>query len=415
LDFIKWLLPNRPISDEMLELLEEIGKIVTRTSGVKIKYNSLDSSVQVVEQIAKETNALSLVSNCEAIYLESFYEFVPLFKFCLTDQKGFVIVERNSQAKSLMDVKGANVVFPHNTDWFILNPVALFFIKNGKIINYRTEENSAANLEPVELNYVLNNNASVAVTNSFNYHLLPTKEQKRLKIIGEFPLLPEYVLIASHEFKEQNIRKIQQVIRRWNTDQSGRLNKLGLHLLTIEEGNHYLLLEAIEGLGYTIKKYIEEYNDLLVSCITVNQQKEITELEEKCSRLKNFNDKLIKMYQEVRDSRDRLSRDIESATDNIILFMKTGTIVGCSRSFYSLLKYSRQDIIGKDISQFIEASVKTRFSVLINQIDVGLVRSFFVKLKIANGTVQEVKMEFSIIEQLDSKIIIGMISKNQKI
>jgi PAS domain S-box-containing protein len=415
LDFIKWLLPNRPISDEMLELLEEIGEIVTRTSGIKIKYNRLDGTTQVVEQIAKETNALSLVSNCEAIYLESFYEFVPLFKFCLTDQKGLVIVERNSKTKSLMDVKGANVVFPHSTDWFILSPVALFFIKNSTIINYRAEENSAANLEPVELNYVLNNNASVAVTTSFNYHLLPTKEQKRLKIIGEFPLLPEYVLIASHEFKEQNIRKMQQEIRRWNTDQSGRLSKLGLHLLTIEEGNHYLLLEAIEGLGYTIKKYIEEYDDLLVSCIAVNQQKEITELEDKCSRLKNFNDKLIKMYQEVRDSRDRLSRDIESATDNIILFMKSGTIIGCSRSFCSLLKYSRQDIMGKDISQFIEASIKTPFSVLINQIDVGLVRSFFVKIKIANGTVQEVKMEFSIVEQLDSKIIIGMISKNQKI
>ena len=415
MDFIKWLLPNRPISNEMLELLEEIGEIVTRTLGIKIKYDRLDNPAQVVEQIAKETNALSLVSNCEAIYLESFYEFIPLFKLCLTDQNGLVIVERDSKAKSLMDVKGTNVIFPHNTDWFILNPVALFFIKNGKIINYQTEENSVAGFEPVELHHVLNNDASVAVTTGFNYNLLPTKEQKRLKIIGEFPLLPEYVLIASQEFKEQNIRKLQQEIRRWNTDQSGRLSKLGLHLLTIEEGNHYLLLEAIEGLGYTIKKYIEEYDDLLVSCIAVNQQKEISELEEKCSRLKNFNDKLIKMYQEVRDSRDRLSRDIESATDNIILFMKSGTIIGCSRSFCNLLKYSRQDIMGKEINQFIEASIKTPFSVLINQIDVGLVRSFFVKLKIANGTVQEVKMEFSIVEQLDSKVIIGMISKNQKI
>jgi len=415
LDFIKWLLPNRPISNEMLELLEEIGEIVTRTLGIKIKYDRLDNPAQVVEQIAKETNALSLVSNCEAIYLESFYEFIPLFKLCLTDQNGLVIVERDSKAKSLMDVKGANVIFPHNTDWFILNPVALFFIKNGKIINYQTEENSVASFEPVELHHVLNNDASVAVTTGFNYNLLPAKEQKRLKIIGEFPLLPEYVLIASQEFKEQNIRKLQQEIRRWNTDHSGRLSKLGLHLLTIEEGNHYLLLEAIEGLGYTIKKYIEEYDDLLVSSIAVNQQKEISELEEKCSRLKNFNDKLIKMYQEVRDSRDRLSRDIESATDNIILFMKSGTIIGCSRSFYNLLKYSRQDIMGKEINQFIEASIKTPFSVLINQIDVGLVRSFFVKLKIANGTVQEVKMEFSIVEQLDSKIIIGMVSKNQKI
>jgi PAS domain S-box-containing protein len=415
LDLIKWLLPKRPISAEILELLEDFGKIITRVSDAKINYQKLNSNTRIIEQITQETNALSLVSNCEAIYLESFYEFVPLFKLCLTDQKGLVIVEKDSKAKSLRDVSGGQVVFPHNTDWFYLNPISLFFVKNGKVLNYRTKENYAANLEPIELYCLLNKDAQVAVTTSFNYNLLPEKERKRLKIIGEFPLLPEYILVASHKFKEQNMRKIQQEIRNWSTGQSARFDKLGLHLLTMEEGNHYLLLEAIEGLGYTMKKYIEEYDDLLLSCISVNQQKEITELEEKCSRLKNFNDKLIKMYQEVRDSRDRLSRDIESATDNIILFMKSGNIIGCSRSFYNLLKYSRQDLIGKEIGNFIEASIKTPLAVLINQIDVGLVRSFFVKLKISDGTFQELKMEFSIIEQLDSKIIIGMISKNQKI
>lgn len=415
MDFIKWLLPNRIISDEMLELLEEIGKIVVRISGVRVNFKRLDNNSQVVEQIAKETNVLSLVSNCEAIYLESFYEFVPLFKFCLTEQKGLVIVDRNSKAESLMDVSHGNVVFPFNTDWFNLNPISLFLIKNGKILNHRTTANYAANLEPIELHQVLNKDANVAVTTSFHYSLLPEKEQKKLKIIGEFPLLPEFVLVVSQEFKEQNIRKIQQETRRWITDQSTRLSNLGLHFLMMEGGNHYLLLEAIEGLGYTLKKYIEEYNDLLVSSISVNQQKEISELTEKCSRLKNFNDKLIKMYQEVRESRDRLSRDIESATDNIILFMKNGSILGCSRSFSNLLKSSRQDLIGKEIGNFIEASINTPLKALINQIDVGLIRSFYVKLKMADGTVQEVKMEFSIVEQLDSKIIIGMVSKNQKI
>jgi len=98
-------------------------------------------------------------------------------------------------------------------------------------------------------------------------------------------------------------------------------------------------------------------------------------MEEKYARLKNFNDKLVKMYQEVRDSRDRLT---------------------------------------KEITKFIETSINTPFKKLIQQIDVGLVRSFVIKLKSSDGKETERKMEFSIVELMDSKIILGILSNLEK-
>ncbi|MBU4444157.1 PAS domain-containing protein, partial [bacterium] len=269
-------------------------------------------------------------------------------------------------------------------------------------------------MEPMELLYVINKKAKAAVTTSFDLNLLPNKERKNLKIIGGFPLLPEYVVIAGPGFKEQNIAKIKTDIDRWESKHTDQLNNLGLKITSIEIEYSSLLLEAIEGLGYTLKKFIEEYNDLLLSSIAVNQQKDLEEMEEKYKRLKNFNDKLVKMYQEVRDSRDRLTRDIDSSNDNTILFLKDGTILGCSRPFCTKLKYSRQDMIGKEITRFIKTGINTSFKALIQQIDVGLVRSFFVKLKFSDDTEEEAKMEFSIIELLDSKVILGVILKNNK-
>ncbi|HCK99448.1 MAG TPA: hypothetical protein DHW42_05000, partial [Candidatus Marinimicrobia bacterium] len=294
------------------------------------------------------------------------------------------------------------------------NPLILFFIKKCRIVTPQINKGSIINIEPIELNHVLEKKSKAAVTTSFNMNLLSVKERKKLKILGEFPILPEYIMVASPEFKVKNISKIKNEVDRWIVRNSDRLINIGLTFSPIENEYRSLLLEAIEGLGYTPKVFIEDFKDLMISSITVNHKKDMVEIEEKYKRLKIFNEKLVKMYQDVRDSRDRLSRDIDSASNNTILFLKDGTVLGCSRSFCNYLKYSRQDIVGNEITKFIETDINTPFRNLIMQIDLGLIRSFFVKLKCSDGTDENVKMEFSIIELKDSKVILGVISKNHK-
>ncbi len=414
MDVIKWLLPNQKVSKDTYNLLEDLGKYVTQSPKMPVKYEYLSDDSSALEQISKNTSAISLVSNYEAIYLETFYEYTPLFKITMTDIKGLVVVNRDSKAERLIDLRGKKVVMPHNTDWLIVNPIILFLMKRCVQVNPGNKQEIPGKMEPSNLTSIIDKSADVALTTSFEFALIPEKEQKKLKVLGEFPLLPEYVVVAGSDFTGMNVNKLKGGIDKWWMKYADRYKDLGMQIISMDSEFRQLMLEAIEGLGYTLNKFIEDYSDLLVSSISLSQKKELEEMEAKYDRLKNFNEKLVKMYQEVRDCRDRLSREIESATDNTILFTKDGTLLGCSRSFSSLLKYSRQDIIGKEITNFIETSINTPFKKLIQQIEIGLVRSFQVKIKGADGVLIEVKMEFSIIELMDSKVILGVLSKNGK-
>lgn len=77
------------------------------------------------------------------------------------------------------------------------------------------------------------------------------------------------------------------------------------------------------------------------------------------------------------------------------------------------MKYNRQDIIGKGISNFIETEIDASLKTIINQIDCGLLKSFFIKLEKSDRSLEKLKMEFCIIELLDSKVILGIISKKK--
>jgi PAS domain-containing protein len=346
--------------------------------------------------------------------LETFYEFIPLFKIAETANRGLVVVNRKSHSKGLIDLRGKTVCISRNTDWFVLNPVVLFIMKKCDLLKDENPQNIPAKLEQGNLYNVIDNRAQVTLSTSFEFALIPEKERQKLKIIGEFPILPEFVAVAGPDITGINVHKLKSGIDKWWLRYADRYKALGMQILSVDGEYRSLLLEAIEGLGYTLNKYIEEYSDLLVSSIELSQKKDLQEMEAKYSRLKNFNEKLVKMYQEVRDSRDRLTKEIESATDNTILFTKEGVLLGCSRPFATMLNLSRQDIIGKEVTSLIETSISTPFQKLIQQIDIGLVRSFHVTIKGGKGTEIKTKMEFSIIELSDSKVILGVISKNGK-
>ncbi|HCK98569.1 MAG TPA: hypothetical protein DHW42_00485, partial [Candidatus Marinimicrobia bacterium] len=126
MELINRLLPNQNVSKEVSNFFEDIGKFFKQFQGVDVNYEKLNYEPQATEQIGKTAGAISLVTNYEAIYLESFYEFTPLFKFTLTDIKGLVVVDKDSRSKRLNDLRGRKVIFHQNTDWFIINPLILF-------------------------------------------------------------------------------------------------------------------------------------------------------------------------------------------------------------------------------------------------------------------------------------------------
>jgi len=408
---VKCFVPNQKISKDVTKLFEDLGGMVKKFQGLTVEYERLTNDLPVIKQIAKESSAISIVGNYEAIYLETFYEFTPLFKIANAGLKGLVVAHRDAKITRLADIENQMVFFPECDDWLAINPVVLFMLQKCRVVHARQLKNYATKMEPLNLFNVIDKKAMVAVTNSFEYNLIPGKERKRLKIFGEFPIIPEYIVVAGPDLKNLNGSKLKSILDIWSSKYADNHRSLGMQILPYEASNHSLLVEAIEGLGFSLKNYVEDSNDLLISSISAGQKKELQEIEQKYHRLKNFNDKLVKMYQDVRDSRDRLTREIESTTNNTVLFLRDGKILGCSRGLCTLLKYGRQEAIGQQITKFVKPTISTPFKKLIQQIDVGLVRSFVVNLISSNGSKIEAKMEFSIIELIDSKVILGVISK----
>ncbi|MBP7886355.1 MAG: PAS domain-containing protein, partial [Candidatus Marinimicrobia bacterium] len=137
---------------------------------------------------------------------------------------------------------------------------------------------------------------------------------------------------------------------------------------------------------------------------------EVETLNEKYSGLQVFNEKLVDMYKEIRESHDRLYQEIDSAVQNQILFLKDGTIIGISRGFMNWVQKSRPEIIGKNINDFINPNINKPFNELIQQVDYGLIKSFGIRLKNTNDNDTTAKMDFTILELRDSKVVMGIVS-----
>jgi len=411
LDAIKWFLPSEKVSSQVSPFFKEMGQVFEKIPDFQIEYEQFDDATSPLSQISATSNAVSVVTNYEAMYLESFYDFYPLFKLSFTDVSGLILTRKKEGITRLMDLKDRDIYLPSSTDWFFLNPIILFLIKNCTIHN---NAKSAFSISTSLFNIDVGEYLTAVVATTFEYKLLDEKKRNELQILAEFPLIPESVVIAGPDLKLKNLGAIKEEIEKWFMTKSDYFSDVGIRFLKENEKTDSLIyMEAIEGLGYNLKEFIEVYPNLLLNMIGNNQSYELKIMEEKYERLVTFNDKLVSMYREIRDTRDRLSKVIESASDNSILFLKDGTVLGISRSFAHILNQNRQDIIGKEITMFLETTMNTPFKSLIQQIDYGLVKSFYVRLKNNGDNSAEFKMEFSLIELLDSKIILGMFSKNK--
>ena len=107
---------------------------------------------------------------------------------------------------------------------------------------------------------------------------------------------------------------------KWVLKNHEKISEIRLRFVQVEKSNSMIFIEAIEGLGYTLKDFIEEYSTPIIDSITVDGSSALRRLKEKHDRLSMFNEKLVRMYREVRESRDRISKMIDSSSDQAVLF-----------------------------------------------------------------------------------------------
>ena len=400
-------LPERMTSNKANRIFNTIRGILHNQLNLNIVIQNLQNSPPIYEQITSIKNALVFASIYDSIYLEKFENFQPLFKIKTKSSDNILVIPQKATVRHLKDLAGGKVLITKGIDHNCVNPVILYLIKNCEI--FFTPKSLSIYYEPKTLlDQLLKGDASAILTNTFQFDLWEADEQQSLKILGKCPEESEIVALIGPKF---NVRKLKKNFNDWLQEHGSDYFKDGYKLQSIDKYENILLIEAIEGLGYKLKDFIENYPDLIIKNIKSKLAEEVETLNEKYSGLQVFNEKLVDMYKEIRESHDRLYQEIDSAVQNQILFLKDGTIIGISRGFMNWVQKSRPEIIGKNINDFINPNINKPFNELIQQVDYGLIKSFGISLKNTNDNDTTAKMDFTILELRDSKVVMGIVSK----
>lgn len=404
-------MPFHNISNEINTLFEELGNLLAKSLDRRVKVMQKDDPKTFMKKISDLADVAAIVSTYEAIYLQKSYDLHPFFKLNFSDLMGIVAVAKNSGINRLIELKGKKVTIQKFHGLLFVNPVFLFLLKKSSIVFSSNNSRSFLQTEATQFRKILSGDISAVFSTSFEFNVLPKKERNKIRVIGEFPICPEFIGVAGSGISYKDLREASNQMKIWCEKHPDKLADFGLQFNPIYRWNNQIIVDAIEGLGYTLKGIVEGDNSLFKEDFLMFDDSEIGLLKEKLQYLKTLNDKLVKMYKKVRSRHDQLSKYVDKIFDQTVLFLKDGTILGATRSFTKFLGKSRMEIIGNNITNFIKADIGTSFKNIIKQIDYGLVRSFFVRIQKESKDTVEVKMEFSIIELLDSKVILGRISK----
>ncbi len=404
-----WFIPKQKLSDKAVEFFDDLRSMFKDVADMNIEFDYFREGQSIQQLVSGIPNAVMFVSLYESIYLETFDKFIPLFKIKSSPHDGLLVVRKASTIQHITDLVGQKVMIPKGTDRSCIDPIILYLVKNCKV---KSAPKSFLTFYKAEnrIEQLLNNRISAILTDTFEYNMLIESERNKLKVIGRYPLESEFVAIASPDF---NVDKFRRNSETWLKKKSHNIFKDGYMLAPIYQNENDLVIETIDGLGYNLRDFIEQYSDLVIKTISNSQAEEFKILNEKYNGLQVFSEKLVNMYKEVRDSRDRLNDEIDASLDNQVLFLKDGTILGVSRGFLNWLNTSRQDIIGRNIADYINPNMNKSFRELIQQIDYGLIKSFGVRLLKDSNNENPVKMDFTMLELQDSKIILGIIGKKR--
>ncbi len=410
METVTWFLPKQKLSDKAIDLFDSLRSLFKDLLDMKIDFEYFENGKTIQDQISGEKSAAMFASLYESIFLEKFENFIPLFKIKSSPHEGLLVVRKDANFTKLSDLVGRKVAIPKGVDLAIINPIILYLVRNCQVIStpksFLTYCKSSDDFD-----HLLQSGVDAILTNTFDYDMLIESDRKKMQIIGKFPVDSDFVAIGSPRFK---IGKFQRDFGIWLKKQKTDCLKNGYMYVPIGKTDNDLLIAAIEGLGYNLRNFVEQYSELVIKTITNSQTEEIKILNEKYNGLQVFNEKLVNMYKEVRESRDRLYKEIDAPFDNQVLFLKDGTILGVSRGYLNWIHSTRQDVIGRNIADFIIPNMNKNFRELIQQIDYGLIKSFGVRLLKEHNEENLAKMDFTMLELQDSKIILGIIGKKNK-
>jgi len=398
------------IDKNFYRLLDLISNFFTQklNQSVSVKFVG-DGASSVLENLKNDNYGSGFVSEYEAIYLEAFYEYIPLIKIGITNLNAFIIVRRYSNFRRIEDLKRKSIGIQTGREFYLYNPIISFFVKNCNV----SEDTNKGYFPFMGYQLVTNlidNYIDAAIILKNIYESLDEEVKKKVKILGEFSTFPGFVFVM-------NSKVDPDVYKKFTSDSQfiEELRKIcysyQLDLEEVTRTDRSLIIGAIEDHNITFKEFIENFENDIISFFSSESGWELKQLRDRVNNLTRFNEKLVELYKSLKESRDKLTDLLEIPFENIIIFSKDGKITGVSRYFLKNFKYSRRELMKKNIFGVLISDGSLKMEKIINEVDYGLVHSCKAQLKCRDNTFVPVKINFNVIEMDEKKLIIGIVNK----
>jgi len=406
---INCYIPTSFVSDNLFGLVDDLFKYLGTKSKLQLSLKEISYLTTAVDKIASEGNHCLLMPTIEATYLEQKYNYIPLFKMGFSNLKSLLVCSQKSGITSLKQLEQKFIAVNKFEPWYITNPIIQYLLTNANITESMTEPNSKSADFNSLLEQLTENSIDAAIVTDRDLNSIAPDKKEAFLIIGEIPHITEINFLLYPKVKVNHYQKLKNISKYWIQNKTTLLRKYHLYIEFTQSVRSELLLEAIAALGYSLDEYISEKKNRYQTLACLRTTQIIKEMQEKLDRQTVFNEKLIKMYRQMKKDRDDLSETLTYAPDKYILFLTNGKIIGTSRSFNQSFGFNRRDLVNRGITDILTSDSSTSFNKLIDQIDHGLISSFTVKINRSEGQTVESKMYFSVMELENEKVILGRV------
>ncbi len=402
-------IPTPFLSDNLFGLVDDFFKYLGSKLKLQFTLKEISYLSASLDKIAMGGNYCFYMPTIEAAYLEKKYGYTPLLKVGHSESKNVLVCHQKSGINSLSQLEEQPIAINKFEPWYITNPIVKYLIANANIKEFRSDYHHQSTDSDELINQLLDKSMKAAIITDQALNSVDGDKKFKLRVIGEIPHITELNFLLYPNLKVRNYNKLKNISKYWLQDKKSLLRKYHHFIEYTQSVQNELLRDAIAALGYTPEDYIAEKKNRYqtVACLRTTQM--LTEIQDKLERQTLFNEKLIKMYRQIKKDRDDLSETLTYTPDKYILFLTSGKIIGTSRSFNQTFGFNRRDLVNRRITEILTSDLSSSFNKLIDQIDHGLISSFTVKINKAEGSAVESKMYFSVMELENEKVILGRV------
>ncbi len=400
-------IPHQYLTKKMENIILEILLKLEKRIMINIQLKKIDDYDLSPSNYNIKKNQIEIRGLYDGIFYENEYHYSPIFKINLKSNYRYIISKNKSDVKSIRDFNGKTIHAYLLSEMDYLHPIVDYFKDHCILESYFSSKLITNHNDVIEK---LHHRIDYLIIGYEDYHSLDNNIKKDLSVIAKYSKIPGLMCMQPQEFSGIKIDDFQDTLSTIDFFNSDFVKHFEFKIDDLEKKGHQLIVEALDQYPNGFYHQRNNKQNRMINALTFREKLKSKETEVSFDSASIFSDRMVKMYREVKNDYNDLSKTLNAISDNLILFSTDGKIHGVSKSFYEYFNLKRDDILNDTIFNIFYPDTSAKLSDMIKQVEFGLIKSFYVNVKFGSISKKE-KIEFNVMEFIDTRLILGKIIK----